>query len=148
MFNYGVGGNEVKQDASEAMADLALNRTMFVQKLTADDAIKPQAVYDLKTVEEVFEHFKPKVEVEFETQSGATSNEELSFHNVGDFSTKSIVAQSKLLQDLNVQQEQFQKIVKQLKTNKMLKTVLENPETKGAFLESLASLIQELDDNK
>ena len=58
MFNYGVGGQEVKQDASEAIADIPLNRTMFVQKLTDTEPTRPQAIYDLKTVDEVFEFFK------------------------------------------------------------------------------------------
>ena len=41
MYNYGIGGNEVKLDASEAIADIASNRTLLVQKLTVNDAVKP-----------------------------------------------------------------------------------------------------------
>ncbi|HRH49196.1 MAG TPA: hypothetical protein PLP23_10615 [Panacibacter sp.] len=148
MFNYGVGGQEVKQDASEAMADLAQNRTLFVQKLTQEDPIKPEMVYDLKTIEDVFEHFKPKVSVDFENSEGATKNETLRFNNLGDFSTASITAQSTFLQDLAVQQEQYQKIIKQLKTNKLMKMVIENADAKNAFLNAMQALIQELDDNK
>ncbi len=148
MFNYGVGGNEVKQEASEGMADIPLNRSLFIQKLTADEAIKPQAVYDLKNVDEVFEHFKPQVSVEFDKTDGTTVNEDFRFGNVGDFSTKSMTAKSNFLQDLNIQQEQYQKIIKQMKTNKMMKTVLENADAKAAFIESLQALIQELDETK
>ena len=147
MFNYGIGGQEVPQDASEAMADLAQNRTMFVQKLTEDDYYAPEAVYGLKNVDEVFNHFKPKVEVEFENAEGASSSETLHFNNVADFSPKSITAQSPFLQDLNVQQEQNQKIVKQLKTNKLMKMVMDNPDAKQAFLNAIEALLQEVEEN-
>ena len=145
MFNYGIGGQEVKQDASEAMADLPLNRTMFVQKLTQDDPIKPQAVYDLKTVDEVFEHFKPNVDVEFMDSEGNSKEENIRYANLGDFSANNLVKQSSFLQDLNMQQEQYQKIIKQLKTNKVMGKILENPEAKNAFISLLNSLIQEVE---
>lgn len=148
MFNYGVGGQEVPQDASEAMMDLDQNRTLFVQKLTANDPIKPQAVYDLKNVQEVFDHYKPSVEVEFQTADGTTKNETLHFKSVGDFSTKAITEQSSFLKDLDVQKEQYHKIVKQLKTNKLMKSVIENPDFKTAFISSLQALIQELEEAK
>ncbi len=148
MFNYGVGGQEVPQDASEAMTDLDQNRTLFVQKLTQDEPIKPQAVYDLKNVQEVFEHYKPAADVEFQTADGVTKNETLHFNNVGDFSSKAITQQSAFLQDLSVQKEQYQKIVKQLKTNKVMKSVVENPDLRSAFVNSLQALIQELEETK
>jgi len=147
MFDYGVGGNAVKTDSSEGMAEISMNRSLFVQKLTADDPIKPQAVYDLKTVDEVFEHFKPKVEVEFEKPDGTSAGEELRFNNVGDFKASSMVNQSPFLQGLNSQKDEYQKVVKQLKTNKLVKNVIENPETKQAFMAALQALIAELDAN-
>jgi predicted component of type VI protein secretion system len=147
MYNFGVGGNEVKKDASESIADIPMNRTLFVQKLTDDAPIKPEAVYDLKTVEEVFEHFKPSVDVEFETTDGSTVQENISFKNLGDFNAKNITENSKFLKDLQLQQDQYQNIIKQLKTNKLLKSVVENPDNKNAFVDVLKALIQELEDH-
>jgi len=147
MFNYGVGGNSVPQDASEAMADLASNRTMFVQQLTDEAPSTPQAVYDLKTVDEVFQYFKPSVSVDFEDEEGGSKSETLRFSNMGDFSANSMTAQSPFMQDLSVQQDQYQKVIKQLKTNKLMKMVIENPEAKFAFLSALQTLIQELEEN-
>jgi hypothetical protein len=148
MFDYQVGGNAVKIDASEGMADIPMNRSLFVQKLTADDPVRPEAVYDLKTVDEVFEHFKPAVDVEFETPDGSTKEETLNFRSVADFKASSIVQQSAFLQGLNNEKEGYAKIMKQLKTNKLVKSVTENPETKEAFIAALQNLIQELDNNK
>ena len=148
MYDYQVGGNAVKMDASEGMADIPMNRSLFVQKLTADDPVRPEAVYDLKTVEEVFEHFKPAVEVEFEQQDGSSKAEQIHFNGVADFKASNMVAQSPFLQDLNGQKEEYQKLVKQLKTNKLVRSVIENPETKASFMAALQHLIQELDNNK
>lgn len=148
MFNYGIGGNEIRPDASEAIADIPKNRTLVVEKLTDDPPVKPEMVYDLKNVDEVFAHFKPKVEVELEKEDGSTTNEALSFSNLGDFGTKGITNQNQFLQDLNQKQDQYMKIIKQLKSNKSLKTILENPDTKGAFVGALLALIQEIEDAK
>lgn len=148
MFNYGIGGNEIRPDASEAIADIPKNRTLVVEKLTDDPPVKPEMVYDLKNVDEVFAHFKPKVEVELEKEDGSSTNEALSFSNLGDFGTKGITNQNQFLQDLNQKQDQYMKIIKQLKSNKSLKTILENPDTKGAFVGALLALIQEIEDAK
>ena len=148
MFDYQVGGNAVKTDASEGMADIAMNRSLFVQKLTADDPVKPQAVYDLKTVDEVFEHFKPKVEIDFEKEDGTSVGEEIHFNNVADFKAQNIVNQSPFLQYISNQKDEYQKLMKQLKTNKLVKNVVENPETKAAFMNALQALIEELEAHK
>lgn len=144
MYNYGIGGNEVKVDASEAISDIANNKTLLVQKLTVNDPPKPEAVYDLKTVEEVFAHFKPQCTVEFETSEGANKSEDFRFGNLGDFSVKKIVENSNFLTNLNTETEQYSKISKQFKTNKVLKSLVENPETKQALADALTALLHEL----
>ncbi len=148
MYDYQVGGNAVKMDASEGMADIPMNRSLFVQKLTDNDPVRPEAVYGLTTVEEVFEHFKPSVEVEFETADGSTKGEEIRFNSLGDFKSSAMTSQSPFLQDLNSQKEDYQKIMKQLKTNKLVKNVLENPDTRASFLDAINNLISELDGAK
>lgn len=145
MYNYGIGGNEVKLDASEAIADIASNRTLLVQKLTVNDAVKPEAVYDLKNVEEVFAHFKPQCTVEFQDEEGKTKSEDLHFSNLGDFGVKSVIDQSLFLTNLNVEVEQYQKIAKQFKSNKVLKSLVENPEGKQTLKEVLTALLHELE---
>jgi hypothetical protein len=144
MYNYGIGGNEVKVDASEAIADIANNKTLFVQKLSVNDAARPEVVYDLKTVEEVFAHFKPECSVEFETREGGSKKEDFRFANLGDFGVKKVIEQSPFLTDLNTEVEQYSKVAKQFKTNKVLKSIVENPETKEALSNALTALLQEL----
>jgi len=145
MQMYGIGGTEAKGDASEAISDIPQNRTLMAEKFTAEPPVKPEIVEGLTSIDDVFNHFKPEVEVEFNDSEGTGRDEKLSFNNLADFGTKGIVAQSEFLQDLTVQKEQFFKIIKQLKSNKLLRKALENEETKEATLNAIYALIKEID---
>lgn len=146
MFNYGIGGQERKQDgAQESISDIPLNRTLLVQKLTSDPPLRAQIVEGLRTPEAVFAHFKPSVEVEFDREDGTTVPENLQFESLGDFGKKGIINQSNFLQDLSTQTDDLQKLLRQLKSNKILKSALETPETKAAFLAAIQAMISELE---
>lgn len=146
MFNYSIGGQERKLDiANEAVADIPLNRTLLIEKLTNDPPLGPKIVHDLKTVEEVFDYYKPAVEVDFSDEDGADVFEELKFRNLGDFTKKGIINQSPFLQNLNSQAEDLQKLMRQLKSNKILQKALENPEAKAAFLSAIEAMISEIE---
>lgn len=146
--NYGIGGNEVPSDANEAIQEIPQNRTLFVEKLTQDQPVKPEIVKGLKTIDDVFEHFKPEVGVDFEDVDGVERKEALNFNNLGDFGAKGITKQSNFLKNLNTEKDQYLKIIKQLKTNKILKTALESPEAKEALLESIRALLTEIEEDK
>ena len=148
MFDYEIGGNERKIDTSEAFADIAHNKTFFVQKLTNNDPLKPEKVEGLKTAQEVFNHYKPNVEVELERYDGSTITERLQFNNLGDFSVKSMIGQSQHLSSVSIEKAMSLSVIKQLKSNKTLKTTLDNGETKNAFINALKSFVAELEGNK
>ncbi len=141
---YGLGGTEVKLDANEAIQDIPQNKTLFIEKLTSDAPVKPEITKGLKTVEEVFNHFKPQVNMEFETTDGSTQKEQLHFTNLGDFGLKGITNQSPFLKDLSTKQDQYIKIIKQLKTNKILKAALTDNDAKEALKKAINGLIEEL----
>lgn len=145
MFDYEIGGNERKVDTSEAFGEIAPNKTLFIQKLTDNEPIKPEKVEGLRNVEDVFEHFKPKVNIDIEKEDGGHASETLHFENLGDFNAKKLVQQSPYMRKLNIQREMYLNIIKQLKTNKTLKTTLDNPETKEAFIDALKSIVKELE---
>ena len=117
----------------------------MIEKLTADGAAKPQIATGLTNVEAVFEHFKPKVEMEFEGEDGATVKEDLKFKNLGDFGSKGLTRQSGFLQGLNLKQNEMNKIVKQLRSNKRFVTAMQDPAAKAAFVEVLKGLAAEID---
>ncbi|MBS7566728.1 type VI secretion system contractile sheath small subunit [Mucilaginibacter sp. Bleaf8] len=145
MFNYEIGGNEKKVDTSEAFGEISPNKTLFIQKLTDNEPLRPEKVEGLKTVEEVFEHFKPNVDISLDKQDGSTVTENLKFQNLGDFGVKRLVQQSNYLRKLNIEREMYLSIIKQLKTNKTLKTALDNEETRGAFISALKNFVKELE---
>lgn len=146
MLEYGIGGTEVQGDASEAFADIPLNRTLLCEKLSGDPPVKPKIVDGLQTIDDVFEHFKPAVAVEFEDSDGAKKDETLTFKGLSDFGIKGITAQSEFLQGLSIEKEQYQKIIKQLKGNQLLRKTLENPEMKADLLAVMYALIKELEE--
>jgi hypothetical protein len=146
--NFGIGGVEVKLEAYEAFADIPANKVLMAEKLTHRSPVKPEITGSLTDVEQVFEHYKPNIDIGFEDGSGATRKENLQFKNLGDFGIKGITAQSKLLGDLNMKHDQYLKIIKQLKTNKMLKAALNEPDGKENVIAALNSLIGEMQQKK
>ena len=144
LYDYGIGGNEVKVDANESIADIPSNRTLLVQKLTDDAPVSPEAVYGLQTVEEVFEHFSPSVELEMQNEKGEDVNETMAFKNLGDFNAKSIKEHREFLSRLDVEKEQNIKIASQLSSNKALLKALKDPETRQAIIDLLEASVDEI----
>lgn len=145
MFNYDIGGQERKGEVNEGIADIPQNRTLLIEKLTSDPPLSPQIIPDLKNVSEVFAFFNPAKEVEFETEEGSSRSEELHFASLADFGKQGITRQSAFLNELNQQCNDLQKFVKQLKSNKILKTLLENPEAKTAYMSCIRALMNEME---
>jgi hypothetical protein len=146
--NLGIGGTEVKLDAFEAFQEIQSNKVLMAEKLTDLPPVKPEIVEGLTNVEAVFENYKPKVDMTFEDEQGVVVRETLHFKNLGDFGVKGITAQSKFLGDLNAKREQYQKIIKQLKTNKLLKTALAESDSRESLIQSLELLLDELKSTK
>lgn len=140
--NYGIGGNEVKIDASEGIADIPQNRTMLVEQLTKDEPISPEVIEGLTCIEDVFGYFKPEVDIEFENAEGQPIEETFRFANVGDFSVKNMTARSPFLSGLNTEKVFADRMAKALRSNKLLQRTLEDPEARQAFINVL-SLVRE-----
>jgi len=132
----------------EGFVEISPNKTMFIQKLTNEDPVKPELVEDLQTVEQVFDYFKPNCDVELEKEDGSTTKENFAFAGLGDFDIKNLTNQSAYLKNLNLENDAYLRILKQLKTNKSLKNVIENPDTKNAFINALKALATELEKNE
>jgi hypothetical protein len=86
--------------------------------------------------------------MDFETEEGTGKKETLHFSNLSDFGVKGITAQSKFLEELTLKKEQYQKIIKQLKTNKLLKQSLSDADSKQGVINALHALIKELEEAK
>lgn len=142
--NYGIGGNEVKIDASEGIADIPQNRTLLVELLTKNEPITPEIIEGLTSIEDVFGYFKPEVDLEFENAEGQPVEETFRFANVGDFSVKNMTASSPFLSDLNTKKEFADRMGKSLRSNKLLQRTLDNPEARQAFRDALGIVLEQL----
>ncbi|GAB3027243.1 hypothetical protein [Spirosoma pulveris] len=148
MFEFEIGGNEIKPEASEGIAQIPYNRTLLAQKLTQQDPINPEVVYGLKTVAAVFEKFEPSVEVEFESLDGMPTKEVLKFRSVADFRSKDMIANSPFLRSQDAQFKEYAQINDRLKSHRILQTALNQPEAKAAMIQTLQALIAELEANE
>jgi len=129
----------------EGFVEISPNKTLFIQKLTNENPIHPEIIEGLQTVEQVFDYFKPQCDVELDKEDGSTMKENFRFSGLGDFDPKNLTISSSYLNNLNMENDAYLKIIKQLKTNKSLKHVIENPETKNAFVNALKALAAELE---
>jgi len=146
ILDYEIGGNEVKIDGSESIAQIPENRTLLIEKLTAEEPTNPEAVEKLSTIEAVFAHFTPNIDIEFENEAGQPVKENMKFSNVGDFSVKNMTANSDFMNGLSQQNNFYELLTKQLRSNKVLQRALEDPETKEAFINALLQLRNEIED--
>ena len=144
--SYGLGGTEIRSEAADAIQQIPQNRTLIVEKLTEFPPVKPKMIQGLKSIDEAFEHFDPQVEMTFTDDEGIESKETLTFKNLGDFGKNGITNQSEYLKDLDTEKEQYLKVVKQLKTNKILRLALADSNAKMALLETIEGLLDELND--
>jgi len=129
----------------EGFVEISPNKTLFIQKLTNENPIHPEIVEGLQTVEQVFDRFKPECDVELDKEDGSAVKENFRFSGLGDFDPKNLTNSSAYLKNLNMENDAYLKMIKQLKTNKSLKNVIENPETKNAFVNALKALAAELE---
>ena len=143
---YEIGGNQVPVQASEAIGEIPSNRTLLVQQLTDNAPTVPQAVYGLQTIGDVFAEFKPNVEVAFQDEEGKSRKETFHYEGVGDFSAKSLIKRSAFLQETDSSREIYERMTKQLRTNRTLIKMLENKDAKDALIQVLKALSEELEE--
>nr|WP_182012198.1 hypothetical protein [Bacteroides uniformis] len=143
----GIGGNAVEQEANEGIADIPGNRTLMVNQMTAEEPGVPEIVDHLYTIEDVFKYFDPNIDVNFLDKEGQGVTENFQFSNVGDFSVKSMTQRSPFLNNLSIRKEFYEKVVKQLRSNKVLQRVIANNDTKAAMLIILKELKKQVEES-
>lgn len=143
-FCIGIGGNEVKVDANESIAEIPSNRTLIVQKLTDEAPSAPESVYGLETIEDVFQRFEPTVDLNHVDAEGNEVKEIMTFTGLGDFGAKKIKENSDFLSKLDIEKEQGVRIARQLTSNRALQKALEQPDTKQAMIDILELSLGEI----
>jgi hypothetical protein len=139
--NYGIGSTG---RPNELFVDIPQNRTLILEKLTKDAPNMPEVVHGLQTIQQVFEHYKPEVAVEFEDAQGFIKRETLTFKDIDDFELRRITEQSAFLKDNTARKEEYLRIIYQLNSNRELRAASTDPEARKALLDAINAMIAEL----
>ncbi|MHC1774095.1 MAG: hypothetical protein AB9834_01660 [Lentimicrobium sp.] len=135
-------------ETSDAIIEFPQNRTLLVEQLTDEPPAKAEVVKGLRTMEDVFNKYKPVVKLEFEDPNGQTVKEAMAFNELRDFEMDGLIKNSQFLKDLKNKKEDYLKIEKQLRANKVLREAISDPESKADLIKSLQALLKELQDVK
>ena len=136
---------EARDKADQSIAKIPENRTLLVADLTDRPATKPEMSYQLETMDDVFNKFKPESKLEFEDEQGRTINEVFQFHNMADFKKDAYVEKSKFLRELNQKKKDHETFAKRLQANRALQNVLKDAEKKEAYVTLLKAMLSELE---
>lgn len=147
MMNFEIGSNEIPIAVSEGISDIPHNKTLIIEKLTAEAPVSPDTITGLTDLRQVFNYFSPNIDVEFENEEGQAIKENLKFKNVADFSINKMTLQSNFLRSLKAQKDFNDYLVKQLRSNKVLQKVLNTPEARQLFLSVLQELRKEMQES-
>lgn len=130
---------DAKTYENEGVHLIATNKTLVINKCTYQDSTLPSIV-SVKSTNEVFEHYKPKAEVNLETNSGKLKQETFHFNKLEDFDIHAIAKQSSLLQSQKEKENYFLEVVRQIKQQDALKKILADKTLRVGLLELIQSL--------
>jgi hypothetical protein len=103
-------------------------------------------------MQDVFDHFKPTVNVEFEDEMGGIVSEQLHFNEMRDFEANggkgNLVTNSPFLSGAKSKVDVAAKIRKQIEQNRRLRDILKDDEGKAELKELLEALLQEIKEQK
>lgn len=138
----------VAVETSESIIEFPQNRTLLVEQLTDEPPASAEIVKDIRTMNDVFNHFHPNVKVEFEDTMGQTKKETLSFDELRDFEMEGLMKKSEFLGELALLKDSYAKIEKQLRANNTLRNAISDAESRTALIQSMQALLKELKDSK
>ena len=146
MAKFELGGHEVKQDTGgEGVNALDQNKTLVISQLTGDAPLKPEVETGLKTMKDVFDHYKPSLALELTDADGAPVSNDIQFNSVADFGKKGLIQKSPFLTSLEAQRSEYQKFIKMLKI-KQMGNIIKDEEAKATYIDAIKSMIAELEE--
>ena len=141
------------EESGSNVSALDTNKTLFIDQYTTDvQSEDPELYEDAKTIGDVFDHFKPEVEVNFTDSEGGVVTEMLHFNEIKDFEANggkgNLVANSEFLSGEKGKMDSYAKVRKQIEQNKKLRDILKDPKSKEELKEYLQYLLSELKENE
>jgi len=136
------------EETGGAVNAISQNKTLYIGQFT-DTVSDPELLQEASTIKDVFDNFKPKVDVEFQTETGEYVEETLSFREMKDFEINGgsgqLVQNSSFLLQTKSNIEANAKIRKQIEQNKRLRDLLAKQESKEELRNVLQNLLDELE---
>jgi len=119
--------HEREADLTMGVEILDTNKTLFVAAMNEQAGENPEPI-QCRTMSEVFETFKPKVEISVEDEEGANSDAEIKFNRVADFLPESVIDQSPQLKAQHTELLLLKDLMNQLRNNKSLRKAVDSPD--------------------
>ena len=141
------------EESNAKVTPLDNNKTIIIDQYTSDIEVGNSELFEgAKTMQDVFNHFKPTVDVEFEDEQGGIVSEKLHFNEMRDFEANggkgNLVANSQFLSGAKSKVDVAAKIRKQIEQNRRLRDILKDAEGKEELKELLEALLQEIKEQK
>lgn len=139
------------QESGSDISVLDTNKTLMIDQYTKDaNGEDPELLEDAQNIGDVFNHFKPSVDVNFTDEDGATVTETLHFNEIRDFEARggkgNLVTNSDFLSKIKSEVDNAAKIRKQIEQNKKLRDILKDSKGREEFKEYLEALLNELEE--
>lgn len=135
-------------EAVDGIIEFPQNKTLYVDQFTDMAPVKPGAVFQPETMEDVFEHYQPeKRNVQMSDIEGRPVKENFKFNAIKDFDDKELIKQSAYLSQQKAAMESYKTIEQQLIKNKVLRRAFEDEESRKHLVVALQALLAELEKN-
>lgn len=110
---------EVFRNSLEEPTTIEANKTLIIDQYTWYAGEEPELFQYATSMQEVFRHFKPKVDVEFENEKGEIIIETIQFNDVSDFETEggngALIRNSKFLSQTKKHHDDYSREVGRLR---------------------------------
>ena len=130
---------------------ISQNKTLYIGQFT-ESVTEPELFQEANTIKEVFDKFKPQMNVEFQTENGDYVEETLSFNEMKDFEVNNgsgqLVTNSSFLVSVKNNIDANAKMRKNIEQNKRLRDLIGNQESKEELRNVLQNLLDELEGGK
>lgn len=133
-----------EDDPGAKVSTIDANRTLIIDQYTSDATDEPDFFAKATTMKDVFEHFKPRVDVNFEDEEGNEIPETLKFNKLSDFNAEggkgNLVSNSEFLSDIKIHADNTVKVRKQMEQNAKLRAIIKD----DAAREDLKAMLQDI----
>lgn len=140
---------DIEEDPGAKVNAIDANKTLIIDQYTSDAGEDPELFQEAKTMKDVFEHFKPSVDVDFESETGDIISETLHFNEMKDFEVNggkgNLVANSKYLSDIKLHVDNAAKVRKQIEQNSKLRNILKDEKGREELRMMLRQMLDELE---